>query len=141
MAENTADRAPELPDTSELPDPSEVTDPSEPPDTSELPDPSEMTDPSELPDTSEVTDLSGMPHMGDMSETCDMPEVPVARRCGCARCHARQSAREGVSCEPSHFASAATWTLVILSGFCTGSPFLILSTTSMPDTTSPITVY
>src|SRR5690242_6985224 len=39
------------------------------------------------------------------------------------------------------FASAATWTWSILSGFATGSPLLSLSTTSMPDATSPITVY
>src|SRR6476659_6560099 len=40
-----------------------------------------------------------------------------------------------------HLMSDATCTFTILSGSATGSPRLILSTTSMPDTTSPITVY
>src|SRR5947209_5844713 len=40
-----------------------------------------------------------------------------------------------------HLISEATCTFTILSGSCTGSPRLILSTTSMPDTTSPTTVY
>ena len=38
-------------------------------------------------------------------------------------------------------ASAATCTLIMRSGSRTGSPFLILSTASMPDRTSPTTVY
>src|SRR5262249_7902636 len=42
---------------------------------------------------------------------------------------------------PRHLASAATCTRVIRSGSTTGSPFLILSTTSMPERTSPTTVY
>src|SRR5262249_10587370 len=37
--------------------------------------------------------------------------------------------------------SAATLSEVIRSGFCTGSPRLILSTLSMPSTTLPQTVY
>src|SRR5476651_406361 len=37
--------------------------------------------------------------------------------------------------------SAATRTLIILSGLAGGSPFLILSTNSMPDVTLPHTVY
>src|SRR5476651_1960720 len=37
--------------------------------------------------------------------------------------------------------SAATRTLIILSGLAGGSPFLILSTNSMPDVTRPHTVY
>src|SRR5258705_11045687 len=40
-----------------------------------------------------------------------------------------------------HAASAAMRALTILSGFCTGSPRLILSTFSMPDVTLPQTVY
>src|SRR3954447_23638793 len=40
-----------------------------------------------------------------------------------------------------HLTSDATCTFTILSGSATGSPRLSLSTTSMPDTTSPITVY
>src|SRR5215470_4832982 len=52
------------------------------------------------------------------------------------------SARIGPSSRVGHgLASAATWTLTMRSGSTTGSPFLILSTTSMPDTTSPMTVY
>src|SRR6266478_221076 len=52
------------------------------------------------------------------------------------------SARMGASSRVGHgLASAATWTLSMRSGSTTGSPFLILSTTSMPDTTSPMTVY
>ena len=43
--------------------------------------------------------------------------------------------------ESDYSASAAMWALTILSGSFTGSPRLILSTTSIPDTTSPITVY
>src|SRR5882724_10176829 len=38
-------------------------------------------------------------------------------------------------------ASAAMCALTILSGFCTGSPRLILSTFSMPELTLPQTVY
>src|ERR1700738_3171512 len=38
-------------------------------------------------------------------------------------------------------ASSAMRALTILSGFCTGSPRLILSTFSMPDVTLPQTVY
>ena len=38
-------------------------------------------------------------------------------------------------------ASAAIRALTILSGFCTGSPRLILSTFSMPSVTLPQTVY
>src|SRR3954462_13187734 len=41
----------------------------------------------------------------------------------------------------AHLTSDATCTFTILSGSGTGSPRLILSTTSMPDTTSPTTVY
>ena len=41
----------------------------------------------------------------------------------------------------SHLMSDATCTFTILSGSATGSPRLILSATSMPDTTSPTTVY
>ena len=40
-----------------------------------------------------------------------------------------------------HLASAATCTRIMRSGSGTGSPFLILSTASMPETTSPMTVY
>src|SRR6516164_925783 len=40
-----------------------------------------------------------------------------------------------------YFASAATCIWTILSGLGGGSPFFSLSTTSMPCTTSPITVY
>src|SRR3974390_3055387 len=40
-----------------------------------------------------------------------------------------------------YFISAATWAWTILSGLAGGSPFLSLSTTSMPRTTSPTTVY
>src|SRR3954447_13122383 len=40
-----------------------------------------------------------------------------------------------------HLTSDATCTFTILSGSCTGSLRLSLSTTSMPDTTSPTTVY
>src|SRR5258705_10712059 len=40
-----------------------------------------------------------------------------------------------------HAASAAMRALTILSGFCTGSPRLILSTFSIPDVTFPHTVY
>src|SRR5262249_21927801 len=59
---------------------------------------------------------------------------------------AQQAAPPSTAYRPSrrihpHFMSAATCTLAILSGFSTGSPRLILSTTFMPDTTSPITVY
>src|ERR1700716_2342167 len=42
---------------------------------------------------------------------------------------------------PRHLASAATCTRTMRSGSTTGSPFLILSTTSMPERTSPTTVY
>src|SRR5262249_5390312 len=42
---------------------------------------------------------------------------------------------------PRYLASAATCTRVMRSGSTTGSPFLILSTTSMPERTSPTTVY
>src|SRR5205823_339224 len=58
--------------------------------------------------------------------------------------HARHEQRRrdrSISERRDHFASAATCTRVILSGLCTGSPFLSLSTTSMPETTSPTTVY
>src|ERR1700754_14759 len=41
----------------------------------------------------------------------------------------------------AHLMSDATCTFTILSGSATGSPRLILSTTSMPETTSPTTVY
>src|SRR5580693_7229263 len=41
----------------------------------------------------------------------------------------------------AHLMSDATCTFTILSGSVTGSPRLILSTTSMPETTSPTTVY
>src|SRR5262249_9991276 len=46
----------------------------------------------------------------------------------------------------AHFGSAATCMRTMRSGlltapFCVGDPFLILSTTSMPETTSPTTVY
>src|SRR5260370_10878898 len=41
----------------------------------------------------------------------------------------------------NHAASAAMRALTILSGFCTGSPRLILSTFCMPDVTLPQTVY
>ena len=65
--------------------------------------------------------------------------------CACAQRRVRRaqsaSAAATSAAPRDHFASAATWTLTILSGFCTGSPFLILSTTSMPESTSPITVY
>src|SRR5262249_37397940 len=57
---------------------------------------------------------------------------------------AERAAKHRVSSAPPHlryFMSAATCTLTIMSGFSTGSPFLILSTTFMPETTSPITVY
>src|SRR4029079_18572311 len=40
-----------------------------------------------------------------------------------------------------YFTSAATLSDLILSGFCTGSPRLILSTFSMPSITLPHTVY
>ena len=48
---------------------------------------------------------------------------------------------------PSYLMSEATWTFTILSGSVTAPPaepggaFFSLSTTSMPCTTSPITVY
>jgi hypothetical protein len=41
----------------------------------------------------------------------------------------------------TYLMSDATCTFTILSGLETGSPRLSLSTTSMPDTTSPMTVY
>src|SRR6202043_3170245 len=47
----------------------------------------------------------------------------------------------GPQATAAHLASDATCTLTILSGSATGSPRLSLSTTSMPDTTSPTTVY
>src|SRR5207302_11156648 len=56
----------------------------------------------------------------------------------------RRQTRQTVCGAPKswpHLTSDATCTFTILSGSTTGSPRLILSTTSMPDTTSPITVY
>src|SRR5471032_1771257 len=49
---------------------------------------------------------------------------------------------EGVVLVHGHsLTSAATRTLIILSGLAGGSPFLILSTNCMPDVTLPHTVY
>src|ERR1700683_1793747 len=44
-------------------------------------------------------------------------------------------------CRNYYFISAATCARTILSGFAGGSPLRSLSTTSMPWTTSPTTVY
>src|SRR5262249_39975195 len=72
---------------------------------------------------------------------------PVLDRLG--RCRRRQDRRGGqreAENARRHRASAATCMRTMRSGFCTapfwdGDPFLILSTASMPDTTSPTTVY
>src|SRR5882757_7521932 len=53
----------------------------------------------------------------------------------------RASAQQARMAALRHFMSAATCTRTMRSGSTTGSPFLILSTTSMPETTSPTTVY
>src|ERR1044072_1780819 len=65
------------------------------------------------------------------------------RQSGARRDRARkqQAARTPAGRAASHFASAATCTRTILSGEAGGSPLASLSTTSMPDSTSPITVY
>src|SRR6185436_5418582 len=71
------------------------------------------------------------------------PAAPMPARQGQATAAPRQTS-EMACCAASpwpHLTSDATCTFTILSGSTTGSPRLILSTTSMPDTTSPITVY
>src|ERR1700754_5135823 len=71
---------------------------------------------------------------------------PCWARAGVIHAHNSRSAANQETGLPrrataAHLMSDATCTFTILSGSTTGSPRLILSTTSMPDTTSPTTVY
>src|SRR5450631_1779402 len=72
--------------------------------------------------------------------------LAFARRRDDADCQRGQRQYPPIASGARHLTSAATRTLTILSGAETvplacGSPFLSLSTTSMPDSTWPITVY
>ena len=67
-------------------------------------------------------------------------KTPVAGSNAFGAAASRVLMREGRVWTPPQ-ASAATFIETILSGFCTGSPRLILSTFSMPSITLPQTVY
>src|ERR1700750_2635713 len=75
-----------------------------------------------------------------LEHVLDGVHLPVLRMGG-AQGSAQQRGGDQLACHPPHLTSAATCTLTILSGLAGGSPLLILSTTSMPATTLPITVY
>src|ERR1700756_678787 len=71
----------------------------------------------------------------------DGVDLPVLGARGTYGSAQQQRCSDGQFAPAGHLTSEATCTLTILSGLAGGSPLLILSTTSMPATTVPITVY
>src|ERR1700712_3426770 len=89
----------------------------------------------------------GFQHVRNLANASLMLSTCPVWACAAENDAAHSSAMESrISVLPNrataaHLTSDATCTFTILSGSGTGSPRLILSTTSMPDTTSPTTVY